>query len=765
MKTIYYAIQNIIRGKDSTIIKVVSLSLGLFLSIVLFARVAMELSYDTFYQGHKQLHFVQTLWDFGKGGNPGIENSLYPTGPTIMQHFPEQVESATVINSWWPVEFKHGERIYNGKDFLVADSLFFQTMGIPLLEGNAKDLGMRNVIFMSQSFAREVFGNENPVGKALLWNGKEQAIVKGIYADIPENNTFRGKAVLSMASLDFRKDWFSGGSVSSVVRLKEGADMNFINERINPILANYIPMEEHYTKLAQAKGIKVSLTPMDGYHLSISKVRTMLYILSLLGFVLLISAAFNYALISISSLAHRAKAIGVHKCSGAENGSIFAMFFWETSFVVFISVVISVFLILNLNEQIEEVMEVSTKSLFSWNNLWAPLLAIVILFIIGCILPGRLFSSIPVTQVFRRYTEGKKRWKYPLLCMQFGGTAFLLGIVAMVSVQYHYVMHKDMGYDTKGLVYINHSFSNPQNALTNLRNLPFVEGAENASTQIMNPIKNLSVEDNNGNWKFTPRIHYANEDFCKLIKLRLLAGKYHTRPGEIVVNPELVELMDWTSDGIGEVIPNRGTVVGIVEFIEINKTKTSPYWIHWPENEEETSSVHVRLKEPIDENLLRLNEEMKKLYPQEDILFRPVEDSLHSYFRSARIFRNSSMIACMGILVITLMGVIGYTNDEIRRRSKEIAIRKVNGAEVNNILQMLCRDVAIIALPAVVIGVLLSAYIGDMWVSSNFRDILAISPLVYIGVVILALAFILGTVILKSWRIANENPVISIKSE
>ena len=78
---------------------------------------------------------------------------------------------------------------------------------------------------------------------------------------------------------------------------------------------------------------------------------------------------------------------------------------------------------------------------------------------------------------------------------------------------------------------------------------------------------------------------------------------------------------------------------------------------------------------------------------------------------------------------------------------------------------MLCRDVAIIALPAVVIGVLLSAYIGDMWVSSNFRDILAISPLVYIGVAIVALAFILGTVILKSWRVANENPVVSIKSE
>ena len=99
------------------------------------------------------------------------------------------------------------------------------------------------------------------------------------------------------------------------------------------------------------------------------------------------------------------------------------------------------------------------------------------------------------------------------------------------------------------------------------------------------------------------------------------------------------------------------------------------------------------------------------------------------------------------------------------RRKGKIAIRKVNGAEVGHILQMLCRDVFIIGLPAVVIGVLLSWQMGEAWISSNFKDILSISPLVYIGVVIVALAFILGTVIVKSWRVANENPVLSIKSE
>ena len=765
MNTIYYAIQNIIRGKDSTIIKVVSLSLGLFLSIILFARVAMELNYDTFYQGHERIYYVQTVWDFGKGGKPGINNCLYPTGPTIMENFPDQIESATVIYTFLPIEFKHGTRVYNQEEFLSVDSLFFQTMGIPLLEGNVKDLSMPNVVFMSQSFARKVFGGENPMGKTLLWNGKNEAMVKGIYADIPENNSYKPQAVISIASLGFRKDWLSGGCTTSLVRLKEGADAEYINQRVNPMLSNYIPMDDHYSKNVQVKEIRVSIGPLDGYHLSLGNIRNMIYIMTILGAVLLISAAFNYALISISSLSYRAKAISIHKCSGAETGNIFGIFFWETFFVVLFSISIAVFFILNFQNPIEDMTGATIHGLFSWQHIWAPSLAIILLFLIGCIMPGHLFSSIPVTQVFRRYSEGKKHWKYPLLCMQFAGTAFLLGIVSVVFIQYQYAMNKDLGFDMNRLVCANHSFDNPTNALTNLRNLPYVEGAENASTDILNPVMNLAIMDNNGNWVVTPRVHYANEDFCKLVGLRLLSGRYPEREGEIAINTALVEKMGWTSNGIGEVIFDRGTVTGIVEYIEVDTKKPGPYWLYWQNDTEKTNSVHIKLKEPFDENLLRLNEDMKKLYPQAEILFQPIEESLRDYFRSTRIFRNSVLVACISILIITLIGVIGYTNEEVRRRSKEIAIRKVNGAEVGNILQILCRDVAIIAIPSVVIGALLSWHVGEMWISSNFKDILTISPLLYIGVAFVAMIFILGTVIVKSWRIANENPVMSIKSE
>ena len=127
MKQIYYAIQNIIRGKDSTLIKVVSLSLGLFLSIILFALVGTELSYDSFYQDNEDIYVVETAWDYGDRKTQSSPYNIYPTGETLMKHFPEHVESSTVIFSWSGNEYKHGTENYKLSS-IKADSLFFQTM-------------------------------------------------------------------------------------------------------------------------------------------------------------------------------------------------------------------------------------------------------------------------------------------------------------------------------------------------------------------------------------------------------------------------------------------------------------------------------------------------------------------------------------------------------------------------------------------------------------------------------------------------------------
>ena len=772
MNQIYYAIQNIIRGKDSTLIKVVSLSLGLFFSIVMFALVGVQLSYDSFYRDHEDIYVAETAWDSGQGLEYKTYFCIYPTAKTLLEHFPEQVESATVICEDAPRAVQLGKEHIRLR-LIQSDSLFFQTMGVPLVEGNALDLHAPDALFLSEASARRIFGSENPIGKTLRWQNKYELIVKGIFAEMPRNVTMYAEAVLSinhpwMLRGTLRTDWMSGGNYPTFVRLKKGADIDYINQRINSIVGNYLDSSDFY-KSGSVKKIELSLTPLKGYHLQEASAKAMVIVLTVLGLVLLLTAAFNYALISISSLSHRAKAIGVHKCNGAETPHIFGMFLLETFFLTSFSVLIAIFLILNFREKIVDMVGIPYETIFALNNLWAPALTIILIFLVGCVIPGCVFSSIPVSQVFRRYTEGKKRWKYPLLFVQFAGTAFLFGFVTVIYVQHQYIVNKDMGYDSDRVVFAMHAFENPANAMSNIRNLPYVEGAEFSTLELLHYGGTIGVKvfQANEGKKFNTRIAQYNDNFCRFMNIRLKAGKYHTNPNEILVNPSFVKAMGWTGDGIGEVVEGEGTVTGIVDMEYPNDSNDFPYMAKWISNEMPSSLIvlHARLKEPFEENLIRLNEEMKKLYPNKAPVFYSYDRELKGRFEGIRSFRDSVLIACIAILVITLMGLIGYTNEEVRRRSKEIAIRKVNGAEVTNILKMLCRDVSIVALPAIVIGVLLSWQMGEAWVSSNFKDILSISPILYIGVALVALAFILGTVIVKSWRVANENPVISIKSE
>lgn len=155
---------------------------------------------------------------------------------------------------------------------------------------------------------------------------------------------------------------------------------------------------------------------------------------------------------------------------------------------------------------------------------------------------------------------------------------------------------------------------------------------------------------------------------------------------------------------------------------------------------------------------------MKKIYPQEDIEFRSLEQDLERYYRPTIIFRDATFLAFITILFITLMGLIGYINDEVRRRSKEIAIRKINGAEARSILFLLSKDIFWVAILSVAIGTYGAYYMSLLWIS-QFEDTICVYADWYVVTAICLLVFIFVFIIGRSWHIANENPVNSIKSE
>ena len=176
------------------------------------------------------------------------------------------------------------------------------------------------------------------------------------------------------------------------------------------------------------------------------------------------------------------------------------------------------------------------------------------------------------------------------------------------------------------------------------------------------------------------------------------------------------------------------------------------------------NNFEVRLKQPCNDNLRRLNAFVEEAFPNLSLQFIPVADKVKSLYTDVSRFRNAVWFTTASILLIVLIGLIGYVNDETQRRSKEIAIRKVNGAEVRDILILLSRGILNVAVPTVLLGMAVSWWVGTVWLG-QFVEQITVNPLLFVGIILLILVFIVGTVVCKAWHIANENPVLSIKSE
>lgn len=769
MKQLYYVIRTLLRGRGSNIIKVISLGLGLTMSILLFSRVAFEQSYDTCYKDYGDLYQIYSIFSAeGEQFEPQKQN-CGPVAGAILENFPKEVEAATSIAYFVSSPLYNGSVRIDARKIL-ADSLFFKTMGIEVLSGNPeKDLMQNDVIFLSDDLAQKIYGGENPIGKVISYNKELQLTVKGTYVDLPENATMRPEAVISMPTAWSRDwgnySWRGGDSYYEYIRFRPGADKEVVNARLDAMIQKYRPEEDK-----KAYGYTAFVKPIRDVYRDEDQVKRMDSIMSILALAILFIASLNYVLISISSLTYRAKAVGVHKCSGASGGTVFSMFLLETGIIIALALVLMGLILLNFQEFIEDTTAAKLSVLFAPDRIWVPLVVVLVLFIVGGILPGRLFARIPVSQVFRRYTEGKKGWKRPLLFVQFAGVAFICGLMYVVMAQYNYVKDKDMGYNPQRVAIGNVYFGGEEAsgpALQFFRGLPYVEEVSSAVSTPVWSYSGSMIEGEGGQSLFSTRFSYALEDYFKMMGMTMKEGRPARASDEIVVNEAFAERMRWGDKALNHPLRAEGRnlkVVGVLKNFHIGSFYQPQDVIMFGYTRTFGNTVHVRLKEPFAENLRRLNKDVSEAYPDKTVDFYSMEDQILNKYNPVRVFSNATILAALTMFFVMLMGLIGYTTDEVRRRSKEIAIRKVNGAESLGILELLSKDVLYVAAPAVIIGIISAAYINGMWMD-QFAEQVPLSWPVYILIALVILLLILACVIWKSWRIANENPVNSIKSE
>ena len=769
MQSIHYAFKTLLHRCSSNVIKVISIALGITMSVLLFSRVAYEQSFDTCFRENDRLMQLWMQWTVNQQKGDKQEQCVGKLAGTLYEAMPDVFEGATTIGYWmFNAPLYRGNVRFNDLK-ITADSLFFQTMGIDVLKGNAvQDLAQKDVIYLSERLARKIFGDENPIGQVVQYNKQIPLTVRGIYADIPENATVRPEAVVSMPSVWSRGIGYyslqGGDSWPSYMRLKADApDLETINRRIGQLLAERMP---------PGNGIEVGafIAPLRDTYRSHEYVQRMSRILFILAAAILFITALNYVLISISSLSRRAKAIGVHKCSGAEAGTVFGMFVWETVFLFAAALLLSAALLYAFRDFVEDTIAAKLDSIFTTDLLWVPVTVLAVLFLISTVLPGRLFARIPVSLVFRRYTEGKQGWKRPLLFIQFAGVTFVLGLLCTVWLQYQYVMNKDTGYNPERIVMNYHEVRNWDEAekiRTFYTPLPYVEEITSSLQYPCGGYSGEMIPDEAGNNLFSTRYDYGCENYTKVMGMTILQGRPQREKNEVLVNEEFARLMHWGDDVLGRTFSSEGgkvKVVGLLKNFQIGSFHSGPlpYVLHYMP--QLAYQLSIRLKEPFAENLQRLNKEAAEAFSGQTVEFKSMEKLMAENYNSVRVFRNATLVATVCILFITLMGLIGYINDEMQRRSKEIAIRKVNGAEASHILEMFSRDISRISLPAVILGAVAAWYVGKLWME-QFAVQVDYLTAYYLLSALMIWGLIIACVVVQAWKIANENPVLSLKSE
>lgn len=786
MQQMKYVIRYLVKERGSSLIRVVSLTLGLVVGLVLYSQVAFDLSCDNFYPDKDRLYRIQRI-SLSENGQPSEDALLYTPFPKAMMDDVKGVESATLTASATEEAIllvgdkKYTERMLN------VDEHFLDVFPWKILSGDYAKLALPYQAFISQSAAKRMFGDTNPVGELIVYNQfgykKVSITVAGVFEDIPKNSSFKQDVLLSIQTIfaEWKRQpgWLENDNYMGYVKLQPGVQPEVVDAQIPDMLNRCVDAQ-----LLKDRGNNYIfyLKAFTSLHTTDPAVKRLLLILSLLASSLLLVSVMNYVLISISSLVKRSRLIGVYKTCGASNRNIFMQFIQETVALILVSLLLSILMIGLFRGEIEELIHTPVVALFSVRNLWVAFALTAVLVVVAGVMPALLFSKVSAMQVFKSAAVNKRSWKNTLLFVQFTSVACICVLLSVIVRQYSMMVNKDPGYTVDNVLFVNLNGVPYDRVYLIKSEFECLSSVVKVSVSTDIPVYDMCgdgiIDPETGKGLFSYKLMAADKDFIETLQIRMLSGssfkKDGNNPQHVLVNEMFIEKMQsvgFPADKMFKNLDSEKWIVGVVQdFQLLNLYKeTEPVMIcpvdplqrvWWGTK----NYLIVRVPELTTQLYSELNDKLFALTDNNCLEFRSYKQVWEDEYTEARLFRNSVIAASIIMLIITMLGLIGYIEDEIHRRHKEIAIRKINGATVADILSVISRDFIYVVIPAIVTGVLLSYVFCTNWL----RQFAIKIPLTFFSFAVTSfiLLFILfACICIRSWKVANENPVHSIQIE
>ena len=779
--------RGLMKSKFYTAINILGLTIGMASAILILLWIQNEMSHDRFHAKIDRIYTANNR-DMVSGKLLAWNTTPNPLGPAIKKDFPD-VEDVVRVNDYAAnYLLSVGDKSFSLHGVIV-DTGFFNLFSFPLPEGNVRTALSDNSIILTKQLALKLFGNEDPMGKTVSIDRKDNLTVTGVLKDLPNNTSFKFEYMLPW-SFAIKKgidntQW-GNNSVYTYILLKPGVSQTAFDAKIRDITRKHLPPAEKSTNevFTQSFGDQWLYGKSEnGKYVAGRMEKVKMF--GIVAALILVIACINFVNLSTARSEKRGKEVGIRKVAGALKSALIAQFIGESIALTFIAgcfAILIVQLVLPFyNTLIESKLSIDFYNPYYW--LYA-LLFIVLTGLLAGIYPAFYLSSFRPVKVLKgtfKFSNAAVTPRKILVVLQFTFAIILIICTIIVRNQINYAQNRDAGYSRNNLAFIL-EFGDAGKNYQLIKNDLLSSGAATAVAQTSAPMTESWGDSWGFSWdgsteadkKIDFSIFSADEDFAKTTDAKVVKGRgidvstYKTDSTACLLNEAAVKIMR-LKDPIGTIIragKDSLHVVGVIKDFILG-TPYEPVQqmiVAGPAVNYFVINFKLNPHPSISASLAKAEAVFKKYNPYYPFNVRYYDSEYELKFHDEM---QTSILAGLfaGLTIfIACLGLLGLTTYMAHARVKEIGIRKVLGASVQNITTLLSKDFLRLVCISFVIASPVAWWFMHHWLASyTYRVPISVWVFLAAGLASTAIAFV--TVSFQAIKAAIANPVKSIRTE
>ncbi len=778
--------RNLNKQKAYALINILGLSVGLTVFILAVTLFDFHRSFDSFNKDPERIYVVVSEHLSSNGATQKAAYSYLPLAGMLAQRFPE-VESATTIRQYFRNVFRYKDRKFYERGVLFADTNFLRMFNYPVIAGDkVSPLSRPNSVILTESASRKYFGDENPIGKMLTTDfGEAGLIVTAVINDCPPNSSIQFDDVVSLP-LNYASDWGISGSAYTFVKLKKDARAvelehklpDFIHEQV-PILRDasttlsLFPLQDiHLRSMDIGSGFRI--TPIIQYYLILG-----------IALGLLIVVSINFMILSTSRYTNRAKEVGIRKTIGAERSHLIVQYMGESTITALMALPMAIVMFEIIQPAFIAIVGGGVELSLTQNPGILVVILGVTLFVglVSGIYPAFFLSSFQAASVFRMQKVGGKRgvtFRKALVVLQFALTFIMIAGTILLMKQMGMLSQVYLGYERENIIAIPCNFEikdkfdvlekqlkqNPEIAMVaDSRILPFGGGYRQAKMRA----EGMDEKSSEG-------IDYypCGRNFVEVLNIKIARGRSFSTQfndsNSVIVSESAAKHFN-LEDPLGKKIilddgGKQQTIIGVAKdfhFPHVFLKKAPAVLYYLP-----SGPFYVFVKtvgQPNDGtiDLVRAiwNEVVPTLPFDYFILEDQFQDQLRTSTKSVEVFEFISVVS----VLIASLGLFALASFTAERKTKEIGVRKVLGASIADVTNLLVSEFLLIVAVADLIALPVAYVFSKYLVNVAWAYKTDITVWQFLIAVVASFLAALSAVGVQSIRSARANPVEALRTE